>query len=156
IVNNAVGSVYKATVFVRNEENSAVHLNFSAKLQTQSGTIAKAAVTVRSGDGMISGSMTEPIELDIDIGNEQGPLSGYLRLASDSTGSIMGAYKYRPIQIAAPLPSPPSRDVVVGALAVAVIVVLVSLVRLPRNKIALSDLMGQPSWNFSDSWGSNI
>jgi hypothetical protein len=156
IANMAVGSIYSVTVFVRNEENIPIRLSFSAKLQTQNGSPVNATISPRGGDGTIGGNTTEAIPLDIDIGKEQVPLSGYLRLASDSTASTTLAYKYRAIQIVAPLPSPHSTEVVIWSMLVALVVVLISLVRLPMNGVALKHLMGQPSWNFSDSWGSNI
>jgi hypothetical protein len=156
IANNAVGSVYSIVVFVRNEESVPLHISFSATLQTQMGDPANAAITPRAWDGTIAGNTTKAIPLDIDIGKEQAPLSGYLRLASDSTASATSAYKYRPIQIVAPLPSPPSTSVVLWSLGVALVVVLISIVRLPMNGVALNHLMGQPTWNFTDSWGSNI
>src|SRR5882724_893370 len=156
IANNAIDSVYSVTVFVRNEENVPLHLSISARLQTQSGNPANATISPRGWDGTIAENTTEAIPLDIEIGKQQAPLSGYLRLASDSTSTITPAYKYRPIQIIAPLPSPHSTAVVVWSMLAALVVVLISLVRLPMNGVALTHLMGQPSWNFNDSWGSNI
>lgn len=153
------GTKYRGSFFVRNDEPSGGDstVTFAAVLQDNKKDVVKPAVRLVSGNGVIPSNGFDNITLEIDTGKSEVPLSGYLQMTAKTNSSDKKpAYQYKVLKVPPALPSDLATCLFTASLFASFAVVLIALVWLALKGIKLSQRMGPPTWNFSDSWGTNI
>jgi hypothetical protein len=146
---------YRGTFFVRNDEPADSTVTFLVVLQDDKKNILKPIAKLVSS-GVVQGNRNDEITIEIDTGSSEVPLSGYLEMTATTGADRKPAYQYKVLKVPPALPSITATRLFTASLVAALVVIVVSLVWLSAKGIKFSDRMGPPSWNFGDSWGTNI
>lgn len=150
------GARYRASFFVRNDEPTDGIVAFAVVLQDNKQGVLRSNAKLVSGTGVIPRNGFDEITIEIDIGKSEVPLSGYIQMTASAGPDRKPAYQYKVLKVPPALPSKSATWLFNSSLTASLFVVLVSLLWLRRVGIRFSQRMGPPSWNFGDSWGTNI
>jgi hypothetical protein len=154
VLNQASGDNFTATVFIRNDMPADENVAFSCVVLDDDGK----PVTVRtdSSPSKLPANAMTAVRLQLTVSQDKVPLSGYLKLETQSGTPESRAYKYRQLKIVQPLPSEKASCLVLTAMGISVGLFLFSLIRLKVKDVRIWGRMGTATWSFGDSWGSNI
>jgi hypothetical protein len=148
---------YQATVFLRNDEPLESTLQFSLALEDSQKQVLSGGSRVSAAALKIDANSIAPIRVQIDTSNFSAPLSGYLQLTAKSSSDRKPSIKYRALKIPPPMPSASATALFWVSLGgTALVAVGGILLLMVKDKIWVSQRMGSPTWNFGDSWGTNI
>ena len=147
------GSKYRVRIFLRNDESDEATLKFSAFLQDDQLTTITRMGTVSSGSANLAANSLADFEIVFDIGGASLPAVGYLQVVADVGHGRKTAVKYRPIKVVPGAISWLAQSLYEVSFLCAL---LVGMAGLRASKVPAKHRMGNPSWNFSDSWGTNI
>jgi hypothetical protein len=164
-MSQAAASKYRVSFFVKNDEDVEVTISFGAVLQDNDKQLLRSTPTIicekkNAPCDKVPGNGFDnvTIELDTQVNNQKYslPLSGYL--AMTATGDVKdrkAAHQYRTLKIPPALPSAIATQLFRWALIASACIVVISIIVLAVQG-DLGRRMGPPSWNFGDSWGTNI
>ena len=148
---------YQATVFLRNDEPVESTLQFSLSLEDSQKHVLSGSSQLSSAPSKIDPNTVAPIHVDIDISNFSAPLSGYLQLTAKSSSDRKPSIKYRALKISPAMPSMWATVLFWFSLGGTTLVAVGGILLLKiKDDIRVSQRMGSPTWNFGDSWGTNI
>jgi hypothetical protein len=160
---HAVGSKYRVSFFVRNDEDAEATISFGAVLQDNDRKVLRLTPTIICEKQDVpcdkvpaNGFDNVTIELDSQTHNQKYalPLNGYLAMTAVMKDP-KAIHQYRTLKIPPALPSAVATQLFQGTLLASACVVVISIVLLALQG-NLGRRMGPPSWNFGDSWGTNI
>jgi len=142
------------TVIIKNETDKEQTGELSVRLVDRTGAHVEAAITAVPSDLRFSAYDMRPVSLRVSLVRASGqaaedlpPGEGWITL---KTKGQSGAGTLRAFKVLKPLPAELQSSVIFGALALAVI--LIVLEYLSFAKLKLSNRMGTPEW--SKSWAS--
>ncbi|MGE5113372.1 MAG: hypothetical protein ACM3JB_21105 [Acidobacteriaceae bacterium] len=148
-------SKFYVSFFVRNDEDFSVTLSFDAVLQDNQKKVLNSSPKILS-DATVPQNRLRSITIEIDTEKYDVPLSGYLEMtASGGPENRKPPHLYRALKIPPALPSNIATRLFGWTLYIAIAAVVTSIIVLAA-KDGLGQRLGPPSWNFSDSWGTNI
>lgn len=164
-MSHAAGSKYRVSFFVKNDEDVAATLSFDAVLQDNDKQVLRTTPTIickkkNTTCDKVTGNGFDNITIELDTqGNNQKsslPLSGYLAMtATAEVRDRKAAHQYRTMKVPPALPSAVATQLFRWTLIASACVVVISIIVLAAQG-NLGRRMGSPSWNFGDSWGTNI
>jgi hypothetical protein len=150
------GTQYRASFFVRNDDGADATATFAVVLHDNKKSVLKSDAKLVSGSGLVPRNRIDEITIEIDAGKSEVPLSGYLQMTANIGADRKTAYQYKVLKVPPALPSNTATCLFTASLFASLAMVVVSLVWLGMKGIKFSQRMGPPSWNFGDSWGTNI
>lgn len=156
VMSSIKGTQYQTTVFVRNDEFVKCDVSFSALLQDEGKAISVPNVSINSGTNSIPIGNVAPLTIVLDVGKARLPLTGYLQLIATTSTSSKPTRRYRMLKVPSPSPSGVATGLYWTSFIAASGIVVLALGSLHRGDIRFSQRMGPSTWNFSDSWGTNI
>jgi len=167
IVLRREGNNYMAYVPLHNSSTQSQCVRIDAHVQWFEGTDSQAVVVAPEKPFLVSAStaIVKRVELALKAANPQfvsGPATGFLRISyAEANGSsdqnscsLSAAPKASDLEIRIP-EQPLMTSIFVGTLCVAVVVVIITALSLPKDK-GLFHVMGSVNWSFERSWGANV
>lgn len=149
-------SKYHATLFVRNDESTESTLQFSVLLENSQGQLLSEASRLTSAPSNVAANSVARIRIDLDASTYSTPLSGYLELTAKTSPDRKASTKYRVVKVPPVTPSPWATRLFWISLLGTALVALGATSKLRKEHIPINQRMGSPTWNFGDSWGTNI
>jgi hypothetical protein len=105
---------------------------------------------------IVAANSVAAVELDVDTTQCGAPLAGYMQLTATTSPERKPSIKYRAVKLPTALPSPWATTLFWLSLAGSIVVALSAFALLSKAGIPINQRMGSPTWNFADSWGTNI
>lgn len=148
---------YQATVFLRNDESVESTLQFSLSLEDSQKHVLSGGSHVSSTSSKIDANSLAPIRIEIDTSTFSAPISGYLQVTAKGGSDRKPTIKYRALKIPPAMPSMWATVLFWVSFGGTALVAFGGILLLMiKDKIWVTQRMGSPTWNFGDSWGTNI
>jgi hypothetical protein len=157
------GTHYRAGFFVRNDEPIESSVGFAVVLQDDKKSVLETEAEILQQKDSVAREQAQTIPsnrlgfvtIEIDVGRLELPLSGHLEMTAKAADRS-AVYRFKVLKVPPGLPSNTATSLFTVSLISSLVMIAASLIWLKSTGIKFSQRMGPPSWNFGDSWGTNI